>query len=52
MIGHGHLNMFYSKRNLIKNFKTKYDLNDDLHLDYDLKSLKKIDKMKLFDSRR
>jgi putative protease len=37
MIGHGHLNMFYSKRNLIKNFKTKYDLNDDLHLDYDLK---------------
>ncbi|MEF3692758.1 MAG: U32 family peptidase [Acholeplasmataceae bacterium] len=37
MIGHGHLNMFYSKRKLAKNFKTQYEIEDQLHLNYDLK---------------
>lgn len=36
MIGHGHLNMFYSKRQLIHNFKAQYQINEKLHLDYDL----------------
>lgn len=36
MVGHGHLNMFYSKRQLIDNFKTEYDIHQPLHLDYDL----------------
>jgi putative protease len=28
--------MFYSKRQLIDNFKTEYDIHQPLHLDYDL----------------
>lgn len=31
IIGHGHLNMFYSRRHLIKNFKEEYNLNIDEH---------------------
>ena len=36
MIGHGHLNMFYSKRQLVDNFEKKYELNQELHQDYNL----------------
>ena len=31
MVGHGHLNMFYSKRQLIKNFAAYIDIPDEFH---------------------
>ena len=37
MVGHGHLNMFYSKRHLIKNYENFLGENLNLHLRQDLK---------------
>lgn len=37
MVGHGHLNMFYSKRKLIKNYVDYIDQDTTYHLDQDLK---------------
>lgn len=37
MVGHGHLNMFYSKRQLIHNYETYNGINQALHGAFDLK---------------
>ncbi|MFP4177669.1 MAG: peptidase U32 family protein [Acholeplasmataceae bacterium] len=37
MVGHGHLNMFYSKRQLLATYKDHYALDDDFHGRQDLR---------------